>query len=362
MTIIDLATTIIPRDHKVWKLFPGEGYKFNRLIDASKVAFLDFRTLDRMGDDPRNWGRAKLENVLSIDRWSRQNAGKSDKTERRVSPTDKSNATLVLGLLTIAKKGDLVAVPNPGPDGYVAIYELTSGPGSVSRVEAQDGRATSTYLGRKVKWVGTLPKRRLEYGVVELLQTPVAFFDLGDAGREQIYEEVFGNYVYRGDNTVTYRVAKSDYNSRDNRIVSSWMEFVDLVSNDVAFTKALSASSSASVVAMLDLVDLTESDRSELSININSPGEILMAAKRLAPLIGLALFPLAVSGVSYNDAIAAQVQMTTLGGATDDCTAQIQTSVQAIIKAMGADKWINACELAQAASSKAELSTDAKLD
>lgn len=140
------------------------------------------------------------------------------------------------------------------------------------------------------------------------------------------------------------------------------MEFVDLVSNDVAFQQALASSLDDTIWGLLDVADLLDTDRSDLAININSPGEILMSAMRMAPLIGLALFPLAASGVSYSDAIDAQVHMSTLGDSVDDCTAQVQESVRHVVQAMGAEKWLHACRLAQSATSTAAMTTDSSLE
>jgi hypothetical protein len=362
MPTVDLATTIVPDDHKIWKLFPGEGYKFDNLIDAQRVAFLDVRGLDRLPENPANWDRERLENLVSLDRWRRQVAATGNQTDRRVSPADKRTATFVDGLISSAKKGDFLAIPTPGPTGKINIYELVSRAGAVSRFEAQDGRGVYTYLGRRVRWLGAISKRAFKYEVVELLQTPVAFFDLGDSGREVIYDEILGNYVYEGNFVAKYHVGKEEYNSRDNRIVSTWMEFVDLATSEKDFVRALRATRSNSITAILDHSRLAEELRSDLSININSPGDIIMAAKRLAPLIGLVLFQLASTGVSYNDALGAEAHMTILGGAVDGCTAQIDASVKNIVEAMGANRWIEACEVAQSAAENAHLSTDAKIE
>lgn len=359
---VDLATTIVPKGHKIWKLFPGRDYKFSRQIVESGIGFLDVRGLDQIEGNPKNWDRDALLELISTDRWERQNANKSEKSERRISDGDKRTATFVEGLLTTAKKGDFVLVPGQGFGGVVSIFELTSGPGSISKFESQDGRYFGTYIGRRMKWIGSIPNHRLQLSVLERLQTPMAFFDMGDAGRTAIYEEVLGNYVYNGEFVATYRVGKQDYNSRDNRIASTWMEFVDLVSNKPALLKAIDGATDSTIYELLDAAELPEDQRSDLSININSPGEILMRALQHTPLIGLALFPLAASGVSYSEALEASVHLTTIGGAVDDCTATVQNEVRNILDAMGADRWLKACELAQRAKTGAELSTDSVVE
>lgn len=197
MVMVDLATRILPRDHKIWKLFPGEGYKFARAISDSHIAFLDVRNLANMPPDSNQWKKNILEQRASIDRWTRQNEATGKKTKRVVSANDKRVATYIDGLFNVVNRGDLIVVPNSGPDGLVNIYEIADDPGSVAYIDLQDGRNVHRYVGRKIYRLDSINKRDFPYGVVEQLQTPVPFFDLGNSGRNLIYERAFGNYIYR---------------------------------------------------------------------------------------------------------------------------------------------------------------------
>jgi hypothetical protein len=71
---VDLRTTILPDDHRNWKVFPGEGYKFLLQMLDSRTVFMDVRDLNDLGDDPREWGDDELLEHISVDRWTRQNA------------------------------------------------------------------------------------------------------------------------------------------------------------------------------------------------------------------------------------------------------------------------------------------------
>lgn len=359
---VDLGVTVLPDDHKIWKLFGGEGYKFLKIMLESKLAFIDVRNLDELGPDPTKWDKDKLLEHVSIDRWRRQVASTGVETARHVSPTDKLNMTLVEGLLLLARRGDIIAIPHPGTDGYVTIAQLTSKPGEIKSVVAQDGRRNYTYVGRRFKHLGTLNKRDLPFEFVERLQTPIAFFDTGNSGREDVYEAAYGSYIYDGVNFAKYRTTKEVYTSRDNRTVSTWMEFVDVAANSDALAFAKLKTKSNSITDLIDVANLDEVDRSDLSININSPGEIIMKAIASSPLVGLAIYPMAAGGVPYAQALKAEVAMSAVGDAsTKECKAQIGQEVRDVIEALGAEKWQSACEIAVRAANETTLKTDSSL-
>jgi hypothetical protein len=360
--IVDLGVTILPSDHVNWKLFPGEGYKFLLNMLESRAVFLDIRNLHEQGEDPREWDDEELLRHISLDRWSRQNAGKKEKTQRRVSQADQLNLTLLKGLFQTAKRGDLVLVPHPGGTGSISIGQFTDSPGRTLSLEIMDNGVSSTYVGRRVKWLPSWSKRFAPEALVDLLQTPVAFFNLGDLARQRIYTIAFGSFVHDGVNVGSFYTAKELFTSRDNRLLSSWIEL----------TEALSASTEDSEVAeavkeaedLYDIIDaaiIGDDDRMDLAININSPGSVLMRAIGQTPLISLALFPMAAAGLTYTEAINAQVTAPVVGAASDACIGQVSHSVQQILRNMGAQKWRRACQLARSASEEATVRPQSRL-
>lgn len=124
---VDLSTTIVARDHKIWKLFPGEGYKFARIMIEERVVFADVRGLPKLGTNPSAWKAEKLDELVSGDRWARQNADKDQPTDRRVSAADRATATYVRGLLMTASVAILSLFLRRAPTAlYVSVSLLTS--------------------------------------------------------------------------------------------------------------------------------------------------------------------------------------------------------------------------------------------
>jgi hypothetical protein len=361
---VDLGVTILPTDHANWKLFPGEGYKFLLDMLDSRAVFLDVRDLNELGEDPREWDDDDLLEHISVDRWSRQNADRDVKarTQRRVSQADRLNLTLVKGLLQTAKKGDLVLVPHPGSTGAVSIGQFTDAPGRVVSLELSDEGESSTYLGRRVKWLPSWSKRSAPESLVDLLQTPVSFFGLGDLARQKIYTIAFGSFVHDGVNVASFYTQKELFTSRDNRLLSSWIELMEALSASTESPKAAAAvKAAADLYDIIDLASIDDEDRMDLAININSPGSVLMRAIGQTPLVAIALFPMAVAGLSYTEALNAQVTAPVVGSASDACVGQVAESVQQILRNMGAQKWRKACQLARATSEDATVRSQSRL-
>lgn len=360
-TTVDLGTTILPSDHINWKLFPGEGYKFLQIMLETGAVFLDVRNLDRLGNDPREWNDQRLLNLISKDRWGRQNQDRKRKTTRRISQADQLNLTLVKGLFQSAKKGDLVLVPHPGSTGAISIGKLVDQPGRVISFEATDDGVTSTYTGRRVRWISTWSKREAPTALVELLQTPVAFFNLGDTAGQKIYTNAFGSFVYDGLSVASFFTSKDFFTSRDNRLLSSWIELTEVLSASVDRPEAAKAVRDQDIHDLIDAFVIAEADRVDLAININSPGSIVMRAVAQTPLVALALYPMAVAGVSHAQATNATITASVVGDADDACIGQVSESVRQILRNMGEQKWRRACQLARAAAEEATVRSQSRL-
>lgn len=358
---VDLATVLLPDDHKIWKLFPGEGYKFLKTMLEGNIVFLDVRGLTKLGDDPRAWKPTKLLETISKDRWERQNRLRDEQTERRVSPNDRATVTFLNGLLLTAKKGDLIAVPHQGSNTYVSVGEFTEHPGETRTIEVNDERKLHQFVGRRVKWLQTLNKRSIDQDVLERLQTPVAFFDMGDAGRNHFYRSIYDNFVYDGVSVATFHTQKEFFTSRDNRNLSSWIGLIEVLNTSIYDPKIAARIREESLSELIDEVDIPEDRRSDLAININSPGSVLMRAIAQTPLIALALFPMASAELSYAQAKEAVIKVRTVGGAADGCSGQVADSVRQILENLGAAKWRKACLIAKRAESETTLGSRARL-
>ena len=359
---VALSNTIVARDHKIWKLFPGEGYKFAKVMIDERVVFADVRGLPKLGLNPKSWQSEKLEEVVSRDRWSRQNADRDEPTDRRVSAADRSTATFVKGLLLTAKLGDLVLVPQEGATGFIRIGQFIEEPGIVAQVTAVDRRSERVYYGRKVRWLGAVSKRRVPSEVLERVQTPVTFFDMGDAGRLLFYREAFGSFSYDGDNYAEFITQKDVFTSRDSRNLSTWFELVEVLEASLRDKFIAAKIKDRSLRDVIDDLSIDEVDRVDLAININSPGTVLLHAVTQTPLVALALYPMAVQALPYQEAKNVSIKVEKAGSASIDCEGSVAASVRQIMDNLGAKKWVEACEIATRASEQTTLRAKSRLN
>lgn len=357
---VSLGTYVLPLTHKVWKYFPGKNYKFHDLVSETSVALLDVRDLDEVNDDPAEWEDDALLEHIAEDRVERRvEAGAPRPAKTIKSAGDKTTLTFLKGLFYTAKKGDLIVMPDKGYTTQVRIGILTDKAGKLKKITAKDNDGTYNYFGRRVRWVGSIEKRKLSDELIGQLHSQAAFFDLGRSHYEEIYDKAFDDYAYDGQFVGTFRTAKSIFTPKDNFLTSVWLELLEVLEEARENKTDLQAGSIYSLV--IDS-DIDEDDRDDLSISVQSPGWFRVRSIVVAPLASLAMFAMAVNNVPFNDAIAATVTAKIVPGADGDCLGDVDESVRDYIKLLGADRWEEACKLAKRAELDAKLSVAATVE
>lgn len=193
-TDVELGTYILPDDHMVYKYFPGKSYKFHDLVAQTSIALIDVRNLQDVGRDTAKWTDDDLLAHISADRIERRvDAGARRPTRIVKSQGDKATLTFLRNLLFEAKKGDLILMPDKGYTTLVQIGMLLDEPGKLETVEAKDDDDNHRYYGRRVKWIGEIEKRKLSDGLIGLLHSRAAFFDIGRSYYEEVYAKSFDN-------------------------------------------------------------------------------------------------------------------------------------------------------------------------
>ena len=357
---VELGAYVLPDDHTVYKFFPGEGYKFYDIIKQTSVAIIDIRGLDELEEEPEDWDDEEVLNLISRDRVERAVANGAERPSRLVnSQGDKMTQTFLYGLLFTAEKGDLILMPQKGYTTTVLIGQLLDDAGVIRTIKAKDDDETSLYYGRRVKWVGAIEKRLFNAELVELLQTPVAFFDVGASNYEQVYRLAFDNYVYDQQFVATFRTRKNIFTPKDNFLTSVWLELLEVLEEAREAGDELPIGSS-----IYDLVigsDIDEDDRDDLSISIQSPGWFRIRSNVASPLASLALFAMAVQGVPYTEAVGASTAAKVVRQADDTCMGDVDESVRAYIELLGKKRWEEACRLAKQADAETKLKADARV-
>ncbi len=359
-TEVLLDAYVLPDDHSVFKFFPGEGYKFYDVIRDTGVAIIDIRQLEDISEDPSEWDDESVLAAITEDRLARAEEGGKDRPDRVVhSSGDKMNLTFLNGLLFKAKKGDLILMPQKGYTTEVLIGELEDDAGEVWTIEAQDDGTKWKYFGRRVVWVGSIEKRLFKRELIEQLQTPVAFFDVGVSNYDQVYRLAFDNYVYDQQYVGTIRTDKRIFTPKDNFLTSVWLEMLEVLEGARESGRSLPAD--MSIYELVIDSDISEDERDDLSISVQSPGWFRIRSQAPSPLASLALYALALAGVSYDEAVAATVSAKVVRQADDSCMGDVDASVRDYIRSLGRNRWAQACTLAKQADAEAKLKVQAQV-
>jgi hypothetical protein len=366
--IVSLDAYIVPEDHKVYKCFPGKAYRFYELVRDESVVFLDILGLDQLDDDSTKWKRAEVIDIIQADRQKREAdlIARGHKVRKRTgysatgySRTDRRGTTFAIGLYQTAKKGDLIVVPAEGYQRDVLVGELLDAPGKVVEIKSKDSNGeTVTYVGRRVKWLGRQPKRLFSDEMIGLLHSQTAFFDIGKRNYEAIYEIAYENFTAGDLYVASFKTTKQHFTSRDNLIVSVWFEALAAIRDAVerGETDALQDLSFYQIALAAGA-----SEASELSININSPGEFILKSTREFALVAMALFTLATAHPTAAAAQTAHVEAKIVGNASTECLGKVDESVRRYVEALGAKGWREACKMAVEARDSATLKTEARL-
>lgn len=359
MVAVDLQTYILPDDHTVYKFFPGKGYKFHEAVATSSIAIIDVQGLEKFSELSGAWDDKELLTLIAEDRVARKvGAGKKRPSRLVRSAGDKLTLTFLKGLFFEANQGDMIIMPDKGYMTDVLIGILQDKPGKLKSINLKDDGIIKPYFGRRVRWVGRVKKRLLSQELVNLLHSQTAFFDIGRSLYNEIYSKSLDNFVYDGQYVSTFRTSKEIFTSKDNLLASFWFELMEVLEEKQG-TKSGLGHSSIYQLAIESQID--ESERSDLSINVMSPGWFRWRDVTVVPLAAAMLFALAVNGVSYEDARAATATATVVAPATSHCLGEVDQSVRDYLDLLGKDRWVEACQLATRARTQATLKTDARL-
>lgn len=356
---VQLDAVILPSDHRVFKLFPGKDYIHYSTIRDSSVVYLDVVNLDSISPDPIFWKGDALVTHISADRVERAvKRGKSRPSRLVRSTGDKATATFVQGLILNAKKGDLILVPDRGYGTNVLIGQLLDDPAVVAKVGG-DTPGEPAFFGRRVKWIGHRRKGAFSESLVKLLHSQAAFFDVGRSHYEEIYTYAFDDFLYDEQFFATYRTSKSIFTPKDSFLTSVWLELLEVLEES---RREKNIDDNGSIYDLVIASNISDDDRDDLSISVQSPGWFRVRSLAAAPFAALALFTMAADGVPYDEAVAATTSANIVRDAdAASCLGQVDASVHDYIVLLGKERWEQACVLAQRAKLEAQLSTAARV-
>ena len=332
MIEIDLNARILPEDHNVFIVRPGNGYGLFTEITQRGTLILELPGLDLISgkrpDDDDLRRRVNRSRVLRA--WYKGGQDAETKPDRDLTKYSASaggnSAAQLVGLVRSffekMKMGDLVIVP---PKSYMDdawIGEVSSPAYDVEPVKVGRLFGDEILPGRAVRWIAKISKRELPYEILDALQKPNAAFLIERSLRAKFYKIAYGNYSISDFYSATFEVTEADFDTVDDVLLQAFFNFV------AANTRAVAHLDDGATV--LSFADAAFKDSGEwiakLQINVNSPGDISLVSKVITPLVASVLFLLAVEvgPVAQAEAVHGTLILRNSKAAENDsCTAKV---------------------------------------
>jgi len=365
--LVDLKARTVHPDSEIYVARPGKGYKLYQSFIGNGIQGIvgpDLPFLELVKGTPLSEHKdieRRIRRSRAIRSWYRsgqQNAGPSrDLNTYTDAKADKSVHSLratIGGFFEKLKIGDLVIVP---PSAYAQdayIGEVVSAPIDYVSIKVPV-YGDDPIMGRQVRWLARIQKRRLPTSILEALQHPTSIYLLSRLDRAPIYEAAFRSFIDLSGKDPHYisrfDVSSEKYTSSTDLLLQAF--FNSVASNAKTLESGHKVTNSFLVAAFDDLGKYSL----DLRTNVNSPGFLTLTSKFATPLIAAALFVIAVK-IGPDAAEAAKNGTIIIGNsmapAGDPCTAPVIEGTLEQLKLLGlTNEWVKACEVAKLAADKA---------
>lgn len=320
--MVDPGIVLLPDNHRIFVLYPGEHKRFYREFYELSAVFLDFPGVRLQAapseDDRTLWNQLRMGRAIAS--WHRQDRPE-DKRPSRDASTYKADAVAgrdrpryfheFIDLFSEAKKGDLVIVPGPGYGTMVLFGEFTGDFVPEFTIESQ--RYPFEHIhARQVKWL-PIEVRKSDFSprLIQLMQNRAALIRIkGEADVREVYLAAYGNYIWHQTSGNLFRTKKEQIDLND------LAQAIDLVNFFSAQYLALKHGELQKFLTLsmesLDVARNAYYDKSyfgSVEVEIHSPGKIgrVIKGATVAAYVST-MIALSMTGVSAQDAKTAKVE------------------------------------------------------
>lgn len=370
--VVDPGIKMLPDDHQVFVLHPGDRKRFYKDFIETNSVFLDFPgiALNAPPNIEDEHTRNKLRMARAISIWHRQQrpadkAPARDPTRYKTASSSSTRSRYMheaVELYVNARKGDLVVCPGEGYLSEVYIGEFTTDFEPNYSVESRR-YPFETIPARRVKWIATnMIKGKFSRRLVSLMQNRMAIIQIrNEADRREIYEAAYGDYIWK---------------NTSGNLIRTTVDDVDL--NDLARSIDLVNYFSAQYIALKEgkLEDFLKLEFNaaisafynkhyfgSVNVEIHSPGAIgrVMRAAALASYVS-SMLALSAAGVSAQDGASAKVENSASPTPTA-CDLELQQDIRETMEMYANyDRWESeVCPRRAEADANVGLETDVKV-
>jgi hypothetical protein len=366
MLEVDIRAPSIPRDQRVWRLFPGSGYKFLDAFAQQKVGFLDFPGFEfpegKLSDAKDLIERiAKSEKLAEDLRAAARGAKAREASKQKPKATKKRgrNGQAIINFFEVAKPGDFVVLPEP-------VYLSNVWVGRFAKPEIVDAFAPRygdvAIPARAIEWIGKYAENSVSTNLSQALRNQHPFTLLEKSAYLEVFSLAYGSFVHGDHHAATV------YNDR-NDFLDSDSAFLGVISR-LASAAAKSLDESRSSLTPAELLDvLVREPPIEYTCNqaadIHSPGFTRYISGAIVPLV-IAAVAAALIGLAQNStkgALADDVAKLTFvnsgSNADPQCMARVSEASNRVLLALGTERTWVLCEAARNARDRAGMRSSA---
>ena len=349
---VDIKTRFIGDEHRVYIVFPGEGYRFYDTFLRESVIFLDIPGYPVPEGVPMSRDRDSAARFVISERiaaWHNKGRPENELPPRTVAElgrfrqSDKraQMGTRIQNFFGRLKRGDVVIVPPQRFDQDVLYGEIVDDPDTVTLVDAPRHRG-ETIPARRVVWrarqrrltaPGWLERRLPNQNPVRQLEEPY---------HKYVYDFMYARYFYKNEFVCRFKIDTEDFSSLDNFLIQQLFLYTTALfaARNTAVPIDVENRTVTDVVSSIDFSEDIPGQR----IQIESPGNIVLYGINIIPLVTGVLMSLAAAvGPEAIDSQLVIDNSSDNSHISAQCTADIQQEVLNDLNAMGYARWQEVC-------------------
>ncbi len=368
MIKIDIGARKISSDQKVWRLFPGSGYRFLKSFTSSDVAFLDFPGI-RLPEKDIKSSKDLIKLIAMSSKYKTTLRSEEDGQNIELTFSDFEDAKhtnnrnrlkqALINFYQEAKAGDLVIMPEPSANRMVWIGEFLD---NAVVYESYPTKVRNVYVpSRRVKWIKNVRENTLSYPLTEALRNQHAFTLIEKSKFIEVMSIAYSSFIFNEQHVSTI------YNGDD--FLDSDSAFLGTVSKLVsAAYEAAEKKENGLGRSIIDI--LLSSTPTEFTCaqesDIHSAGFTrLISATPVAIAIAVTVVALfALSGCKDENEYTKQIpELTLINGASHSdavCNAKVSDVVKRILETMPIDQITKLCNNGRLSEERAKLRSSAK--
>ena len=357
---LDLKFRVLSPRHRIFLVFPGEGYfLYEKFISLQRI-FPQLPALDLIPGrlvEAQPDHEKKVTRSRRIANWYRSGK-RSDRPSRSLSDygtvkrtRSLSQTTGVLaGFFDRAEKGDIVIVPGRSVFEKVLIGELLDQPTEFREITVPELWEDEKVPSRRVNWLAFPERGECSLQLQRRFPSPNAFRELEQSLWPEVHAMAYASYSIQDRFTSRFDVTSPDFSTKDDYYLQQIFNLVASISEQISKTHYDGAIAIDLTTKQIDEIIELLTDNTyvpTLTVNINSPGSLIFSCAKVVQLVVAGLLALTTldADTVWNAVEAQEVKVENTEAPTNDpCTANVGLEVLEQIRMMGYDRWQEMCK------------------